>query len=467
MSARLELRVAIALFGALLAVFATLSLLGGPLGHDESAYALGGRGMLHGGETTGFGTYRSYGTAVLATIPIAFGAGDLAFRIFGSSIALLTMFVYWRAGRRIVRPGAALLAVAAIGTSWIFLRRGHEMLSDVPSSALLFLLVFVMAREVTREGGISTRFLLVAPLAAGAFYVRYGSVLTSPVIFVTAAALWPRELWRAKRIVAATCAMLTVLLIPHLALAIHWFDNPLGILLRSREAEAPGGPGGALLDYAVTLPRLGVVVGVLMMIGIARPCNDRVLRFIWIVSLGQLAVLCLRGHGELRYLFFAIFLLTMLGAHVVCEWLAKILSHRGRWVMVAASTVFALNAAACVGLATDVVVRRAVSRQVLVDTAVFIGSDGTGSCAVLSRFTAQMTWYTGCWGSTFGDADDPMFLRHERRYIVFFEGLHDQPSGQARDKIVAGLKLAAHLSSQGRLGDASIYTRDRRDLDPR
>ena len=81
----------------------------------------------------------------------------------------------------------------------------------------------------------SRLLLAAAPLAALAFYVRYGSILSIGGIGIAAVVLWHRAMLRNPRLVGATIVFAGLLFVPHVLESMAHTGSPLGMMTSAGE----------------------------------------------------------------------------------------------------------------------------------------------------------------------------------------------------------------------------------------
>jgi 4-amino-4-deoxy-L-arabinose transferase-like glycosyltransferase len=468
---------AAALFGAALLLLAAMLVrqlvVDAPLGHDEAIYATGGRELVTGAPPSGYGLHRSIGMKAVAAIGVMAGSSGWALRAVVVLASLGFLLAYRALGARAFGRWPAAWAAAAMVTSFGFQRRGAEILSDVPALLLLVLVLLVFVRELggRAEGGRpGPGFLVVAPLAAAAFYLRYGLSTSVVAIGVAAAAVWWRPLVAGRRTVLATFALFALLLLPHILHSVGETGSPLGILQVSGDAAHRDYLGQGLVQF----PRVfalegGPVLLVLFVIGavagaralrrlrLARrharpPAEERVVAFLWLASVFHILVTGLLAHAEFRYFFFGVAGLTLIGAASACQWA----SGRRRLGVAAA---LALLAVALVTHQVNIQRYARVSRmrQVLVDASAEVRRlSGAESCSALSRHAPHIGWYSGCAASWMGGRAPA--AASGARFLVLFAR---EPGGaKVRERLSRSHRLtevAGVADPAAFYGDAAIY----------
>jgi Dolichyl-phosphate-mannose-protein mannosyltransferase len=457
--------------GALLVLAVVLArqiAVAAPFGHDEAIYAGGGRELIAGTDASGYRLHRSIGMKVVAAAGLLIEhPGEWAPRALVLLAGLGFLIAYRAVGARALGRWPAAWAAAAMVTSFGFQRRGAEILSDVPSLLLLMLVVLVILREVggRAEGGRPGPWLLaIAPIAAAAFYLRYGLAGSLVAVGLAAASVWWRPLVAGRRAALATLALFALLLLPHVVHSVRETGSPVGILMVSGDAAHRDYLGQGLVQFPLALAlEGGPLLAALVVLGAvhgarvlrrlrlqrrhARPSTeDRMIAFLWLASALQIFVTGLLAHAEFRYFFFGVAGLALVGAAAACRWA----EGRGRVVgAVAAAALFAAM------LVTHLVNMRryerlARVREVHVAAAAAVRrASGEGSCAALTSEVPVIGWYSGC--SARNLATRPERLPAGRRFLVLFEREKGGAAARAR------LARSHRLTEVGRAADPAGF----------
>jgi predicted membrane-bound mannosyltransferase len=182
------------------------------LSHDEAQYAIDALDTLAGAPARWF--YLSPGMRALA-LPGVLVGGDTALRIIPLLGGLAFLAVVLRLGTRTVGlAGAAWTLVVLAGTK-TFARYSIDLLSDLPACTCMLAALAIIVDELLGDHPPRWRLLACAPLLAGAFYVRYGSVVPIAVIVLAALGFSARRVTQAPGPVVATAALFPVLVAPH------------------------------------------------------------------------------------------------------------------------------------------------------------------------------------------------------------------------------------------------------------
>jgi 4-amino-4-deoxy-L-arabinose transferase-like glycosyltransferase len=441
---------------ALLIGFAVhLVSIDAPFAHDEAVYAIGGKSLVTGVGADQYSIYRPVGMRLLAAPGALLGDGEAGFRAFSIAWSVACLVAFWLAGRRMV-GGAAGWTVLALVTSLQLQRRSAELLSDLPSLTFIFALIWLLAGEVERAGGPRRRFLWIAPLAAAAFYVRYGSLLVLVAVAAAAIAVWWRPLIASRGRILAAAGLFAALMVPHFAHSLAATGSLSGILAAGHQAANRSYFGEGLAFYARTFPDRpgGYVVAALLIVGLvwgalhlarARRGDhiDRAVAFAFLAALLHTLLIGIDVHGEPRFIFFGMMLLALLGVHAV----GAAVAHQPR-VRVGAVAAALLLAAASLMTHRRIagqVVARDRGRQATLETAQLLRARGEGSCAVMSTEAPLLTWYGGCDGYPM-TGDPERVIRRMRRggyaalFVVVFEDGPRDPRGAQLARLLASVE---------------------------
>ena len=424
-------------------------------GFDESIYANTARAWLEGTPNSGWSAHRSPGVSFLGLPAVPFRT-EAAFRIVGMLSGVLCVVMAWALGRRLHGPSAGLIAAVVAASVPELLLSSSSFLTDVPSAGLVMLVMLVLWREVEERATPSRNLLWVAPIAAAAFYVRYGAALPIMLVGATALLLWHRKLLAAWRLSLSTVGLLLVLLLPHLVQAALMTGTPWGIARMAQGLAASGSPMTTLLSFLGLVPHglAGVVAEALMLLALfagpvlivraggLRVRASRRLAYLLVPAVGQFLLISLVAMTHVRYILLPILLLVVAGS-VTAVRLAQPLVAPSRQafaaVVVAAAIVSGLGSAAVEVRGRTVY---APTQYDLVDAAHRVRDDaGDASCAMLGYPPPQFTWYSGCATNHFGYP--PVAGRRPpanatRQYLVLLADPSDRyPSGDLREEYLA------------------------------
>lgn len=463
----------------LLFVFTAVALVrtildGGGLGHDESAYALKARAWVAETPHTGWQLHRAPLNSFLAVPIVIFTESEVALRLLAAAMALVSLVAVGLVGNRLAGGWGALVAMATVGSSVPFLRRGSEFLTDVPSAGALLLMVWVVLTIVADPERRRTWVYWLAPLVAAAFYMRYQSALAIAGIAMGVGLAWPGVVAKLRRPLLATAGLTLVVLTPHLVWATIVTGRPWGVVLQTGEAGGRQFLGEGLVDYAGMFPvhLAGPVGAAMMAIGIAwvlwksvthvlgsRDLENRVALFVLITVVVAVVPLGLIAHGEPRFVFFPVWLLIAVASSSVVRFVLR-LGHPYRALALVVAALLWLP------LFNETVRRvdrnaeaRAETFSIVVDASNRIQDDGPGSCAVLTTYQPQVTWYSTCSTELLRSRDGSVGLEGldaQREYVLLFENGKRQPSNDVLDDYIDLDQGIAVPARNDGIGDATI-----------
>ena len=418
---------------AWLVILAVSWIGGGPLGHDEAAYAIGGTARLHGEASPWL--YRSEGMHLLAMPGLLLGGSELWLRAPAVLFAIGFVFAMRRAGDRLGPGRGAWAAAIAVGMHGLSMR-GHELLSDLPSTTCILMAIAILVEELERDDGARWRVVLAAPWLAAAFYLRYASCV--PIALVGVASLvWWRAIVRRPLPIVATAAVLALLLAPHAAQAIAITGDPLGIIRFSSDVPYHLYVGDGLVTYLTFDPfvHYGVVAAPVLLAGVvsvARPSRAarRAAIALWLIAIAQIVVLGLRSHAMVRYIYVALCLLVILGVDGIMR-----LAPWNRRARAIALVLVALSWLGVAAASAYLSLRPRDWRTPIVEAAAIIERDAAGRpCHVVSRRFTQLMWYAGCPSGTMY----PLPADLERWPLVYGVWLGDRYSASPPDTFQLG-----------------------------
>jgi hypothetical protein len=447
----------LALLGLVVLVFASAVALGirqaVPLGWDESVYALISRHWLFGTPATGWDVHRPPVLSILASIPMLVTRSEAAFRAIGLVLGCMAVTAVWLAGRRLHGILTGVVAAVVVASAQPIQINSGFLLNDVPATGLLLLLIATLW-SVMEDERAGWSILWLAPIAALAFYVRYGASVAILAITVTALLIWRRRLAADWPKAVATAGLLVVLLIPHLVFATLRTGSPWGIALAAAGGARPAYPGEAIVTYLIWLPYslLGPLAAAVAVIGLVT-CMVVIVRALtlrqWDREARAYSLLLLPAAAQIgvlgitilpvgRYLFPAMVLLIIAG----CAGLLRVWSGllKGRrltaWLGIGVFVAYLLGSVALVpGVAAH-----GLSSNWVREAGRYIAAHSSGNCSVLASDVPQITWYSGCATYNFGDglrADrDAVLIGADRWLEVRRDGVF-QPAAPILDQYLS------------------------------
>lgn len=447
-----------------------LVLGGGPLDHDESAYALKAKSWLFATPRSGWAVHRGPAMSAYAYPILALNGQEPALRALGIvSLAGLAAATWWL-GFRMGGRWVASLSTVAILASPPILRRSTEFLSDVPSAALLVACMALVWREFAERQVPTYRLLWLLPFAWLAFYLRYQSLLSFGLLALTIVVLWWRKV-RERPGPLVTGALLGLMgLVPHFMFSIGAMGSPFGILTWTTQAGGRDFTGDGLIDYTGMFGwTLGLFLGPLLIglllwwvVGSWKQTNERIRALFLLLPAGlQVLALGILGEAHERFVFFPYALVAvggMLGfASVSGTWRPPI----RRAFVVAISVLLIGTLAASVADSRRYVDSRRLRNEPLQLAALEVQQLAGGrDCGVLSSYVPQMTFYSECPTVRFlvsGTSEQAVSrIPGETTYMVLIEDGKRQPTGDDLDGLVS-LSVGEPIVVTGERDSADLY----------
>lgn len=448
-------------------------LEGGPLGHDESAYALKARAWVAGTPDTGWQLKRAPFITALGVPIVAFTEDEVPLRLVAALLGVGSLAAVGLVARRLGGSWSALVAVATVAASLPFLRRSSEFLTDVPAAGLLLLVVWLVLEIVDDPGANERLVLWLGPLVPLAFYMRYQSSLAIVGIALVMVVAWPGVVRLLRRRLLQAAGIALVAITPHLIWSTAVTGTPWGVVLVTRDAGGREYLGQGLVDYARLFPEdlAGPAGAILMLAGLAwilwhlgsrraETANPRRRAwFVLIVVAVSVVPLGLVSHGEPRFVFFPVWLLIAAGSALVVDLVSRLPAR-------SLPAVVAVAAFMWLPLFTETVRRvdrnaeaRGETFAVVEEASDSIEFDGPGSCGVLTTYQPQVTWYSTCWTELFqpGRADLGVGeLQGDRLYALLFVNGKREPVGEERQAYLELGPSELVLARNEAIGDATV-----------
>lgn len=448
------------------------------LGYDESVYAVLARHWVSGTPDSGWALHRPPLLSVLGVVPVVVAGGqEWAFRLIGAAFGVGTVLAAWWLARSIGGPVAGLLAAVTLAAASPLQLESGVFLTDVPSACLLIVLTALLWRQLRGADPINAGFLMLAPVAAAAFYLRYGAAVAIVALGIAAVATSGRRLAQSGRIVLATVVVFLLLILPHAAIATGQLGTPWGILLMAERGAAEASQQLPLAQYALGFPweiigPLGALLALAgltaIIVAVGRRTGgrsedlrerDRFAAFVGVTVLILMAVLGTIIHAEARYLLFVMALLVVLGSTTVAAFAARFSRARRRQTLVTAALI--ASALLVVGIATTGIRihERAESWDWKRDVGRYVGTNSRGSCSVLTADVPIVSWYSRCPAITFGGrsgADRLTELTGQNRFLIVRADGHLQPSVDVLRAYLVGAEPLVMYVADGRPA-ATLY----------
>ena len=459
----------------------------GQLTWDEVVYASQAQSLVSDIPSVYWGSYRPPGLPLLGTLAALGGFSEISLRAITWALGLMALALTWAVARQLWGRWAALFTLLAAIGSPVVLGELRQFHNDLGSSGLLILLMGLLWDQFERRPAPTRLLLAAAPLAAAAFYLRYGAVLSLLAIGVVAIVLWAPALRRHAGLVALTAAALALLLVPHVLEAIRVTGSPTGMLTRGAAAATKGNPLLTLVGFARRLPLgiAGPVATIMLAMGgvhaivAARDAWRRrgwtpdLRRHTWMLLTALLAVLgtAAVGNPNPRYLVFPL-LLGLISGGGALAWAARAIGRSGPpWVrrnlaqpgtlavvaiVLAAWTGFALTRSVVGVVRRDPPAARSIAGAA-------IRADAAGPCYLASTSPPTLGWYSGCAVDPF-DRARPLLTGEStepgKAYVVFLPGDDTRADPELVDRFRGMVDAGGWTRLESGSKDIEIYRRD-------
>lgn len=394
---------------AILCVFTVLGLIlildRPPLGHDEAVYALRARFLAGEHPSAGYwANYRAPGLPMLMRLAWPLGDTDGHLRLVVLVIAAGGIVVTWVWARRWFGARAGLVAAALLATMPWYLGTAYRVFVDAPGTTFGVAAVAAFALSIT-PAGLSRWALLTVPLAGLATLTRYGApTLIAGGLGVVALAHWRELLGAWRRAAAVACATAVVVGAILLVPAVTGSKGaPLSAFRARQDAKGIGAfeSYGDFNEYWGEV--LGGLDGLLVVVGIAlllvallrSPRGAR--RRLAVVPLVFCASYVLLNAGLAQG--FPQYLVPMLPfvAMAAASGLATVLDRVKVPVVIALlAAVMSLGGWLSFDRAREMSEEQSRRFSSLVSVSREIGDLPDGDCLVITSYSPQVAWYSGC-----------------------------------------------------------------------
>jgi 4-amino-4-deoxy-L-arabinose transferase-like glycosyltransferase len=467
--------------GVIVVVFAIsawdLIAVPAPLFHDEAVYAVQGRAMVD--ETaprTGVRGHRAPALAFAGAAVQLVTDGERALRSVGLLAGVAALGAVWWVGRLAGGPVAGVLAAAAVATVPAVVESAAFFLTDLPAAAALLWCAGVLLFALAGREEAHPALLAAAPLAAAAFYLRYGSVVPIALLILVAGALWFRVLRRSLPTVVWTLGLGGALLVPHLVNAVRDYGTPWGRVQYTSEAvgrfgEALDAPP-AFVQYAEWFPGwlpgwpvaalvlAGVVLMVVALLREGLSAHARVLVFLVVPGALTMVVLAVGVHADERFTLFPFALAASAGAGALGR--LQVAGRAGVAALVVAVAMLPLLVT--VADAHDQLRENrehsARNNKPIRDGARWIAARTEGPCVTISSYEPQLTWYSGCTSYAWPNVLRSQIAQRARGPVFLFlieNGKYEPEDGPRARWLERASEPVHELPNQGaRLGPGEI-----------
>ncbi|WP_274915191.1 glycosyltransferase [Streptomyces sp. WZ-12] len=444
------------------------------MAHEEAVYANKARSWADGTPDAGWGLYRPFGLPFLGRIALAVHHDVGALRGVAVLLTLATLAVTHLITAHWTTPHRAAVTVLLVVSGLGFLRRAPEFLNDIGATGLLLLVVFLLVRA--QEKAKCSALLLLPFAILAAFYFRYGVLGSLIAIALASLGVYGLRAWRKhwRQLLAAT-GILAAGLLPHFVYAIQETGSPLGIIFSATGQANRDYIGEGLVYYLAIFPyRLAGDLGAIVMTAglfvagasarrllqarrggnsLPRP-RDRRHVFLGLSSVLIFATLGLTAHGEARFVYLPVILLTVLGVEGIVE-------IAGRWASRALLVVAALAGITIAGTAQVVAKGAMPGPEDLSRSTVPVAREMTSStsCLLVTGYEPEMGWYSGCDAVTYSQYQDVKPAPGVKTSFILFERGRYQPTSDALRRLIGHRATSVrHIPTNGAVGSATVIT---------
>jgi hypothetical protein len=164
--------------------------------------------------------------------------------------------------------------------------------------------------------------------------------------------------------------------------------------------------------------------------------------FLMVPAVFQVLALGLLSHGESRFVFFPLALIVVAAAMLVDQVIAGSRASIGTAVSWGLIVLLAGSLGLSAAQTRRTVAHRA-SVNLPVETAARVAASETGaeSCAVMTSYTPQVTYYSGCWTAIFHPNLEPEDavnrLQGQAKFMILIDGGKRQPEASDLAGLVA------------------------------
>ncbi|MCC3768205.1 glycosyltransferase family 39 protein [Streptomyces sp. UNOC14_S4] len=465
------------------------------IGHEEAVYANKARSWSDGTPAAGWGIYRPVGLPALGRVALFLHDDVGALRGVALALVLFTLTTTYLLAARWTTPRRAAIATLLVLGGLGFLRRVPEFLNDIGSTGFLLIVVHLLVRAQEKPG---SRALLILPVPVlAAFYLRYGVVGNLLAIAAAALVCYGPRAWLAQgRRLAVAGAFLVIGLVPHFVHSTEVSGSPLGVIMSATSQSNRSYIGEGLVYYLAIFPYrlagdLGAVVmaaGLLAAGAAARRIlrsqrsqrsqrghrsdrsdrsdrshraesagvrpDDRRRTFLGCTALLVFVLLGITTHGEPRFVYLPVVLLTILGVQALAEF-------TGRWASRVLSAVAALAAVTVLGTAQVVAHGAMPAPDRLSDSVVPVAKQlsSDGPCLLVTGYEPEVGWYSGCDAVTYAQYRTMDVPAGTEVSLILFERGRLQPGKAALKRLIGDRRTTVReIPTDGSIGRATVIT---------
>jgi hypothetical protein len=255
---------------------------------------------------------------LLAALAHGFGRAPLLLELVELTWLALLLLSAWVAARRLGGPWSGLAATALCAAMPVFQVGARTHWIHLPEAALLALALALWLRDAGLERR-GTQLGLLAALAA-AFSLRPTALVFGLPLLIAAFPGARRRLW-----------IPALSLLPALVVLLPWLPDYVGgkAMIRSVYAQTVQPLGAALIEQALLLPALAILLGLVLLVLLARPALRHPAAWLlglWLATGVGLCAFFRAGPDNFHLLFLAAALLASLGLALpgTAPWLARL-----------------------------------------------------------------------------------------------------------------------------------------------
>jgi hypothetical protein len=412
------------------------------LSYDEALYASQARSLVTD-LPAAWPVHRPPGLPVVGVLAAPAGFSDVSMRVLTLVLGLVNLALVWALARTMWGSAAGLIALAAAVGARVVLRELPRFHNDLVSTAALILLMLLLWDQFERRSAPNRLLLAAGPIAATAFYMRYGSALPIAVMSALAILLWGRRMVAHARLAGATAGIAAVLALPHVLYSIAETGSPTGIM---RAASAAANTTSASESLGQTLRWIPTLIGarfawLVAIVGVVhavilgaeslrRRAMPRLLRrHVWILgtAAGSALLIGVASHAEPRYQLFPLMLGLVAGAGAIGSGIERIdrearLGRRAPFVARAGlATVLVILVFPAVREVRLDALTREVTLQWWAEAGALIAADADGPCRLITSVPPLVGWYARCETQVLADRPSAWLDDHAAAptYVVF------------------------------------------------
>ncbi len=407
---------------------------GAPLGHDEAVYSARARELVNGEPASAWWMpYRAPGLSALLTLAWIGNGTEPYLRLVVALSGVVLVVATWYLGRIMVGRSAALVAAFGLALTPTVLVSATQVWPDVPGAAVGVAALAVYAHALSVERFPWWAVIVVPGLVGVATTIRYGAPIPLAIGLVVLTLWRSREARiRAAWIVATAVGVAAVVAILLMTPLLTGGRTPFAAV-RDLSAGIPLTQGFTdywhVHDFLLAGPAVVGLLGIAVGVGRASTSRELSARILWPLGIGVATFVALAAsvHGEHRYLAPAYpWFWLAAGAGLVS--FGEIMSRAARIGsgLALLAVVFALGVPLSNG-------QNQFNEGFTVIKEAASSLDTGQACGVLTSYTPQVEWYSGCETVGFISMEamtESQWLPDGPRYLFVVESGKRQPSDE-------------------------------------